>query len=265
MKVYISVDIEGVAGIAHWDEANHEHRAYPEFRQQMTREALAACEGATAAGATEILIKDAHHTGRNILTADLPDNAQIVRGWSGHPLCMLQELDASFAAVVLIGYHDSAGSETNPLAHTLTLNVADIRLNGVRATEFRLHAYAALTFGVPVVFVSGDAGLAEGVKAFNPRIHGLAVKRGIGDSVVSMAPGKAITAIRSGVAAALRDDREAMKVALPQSWVLEVVYSDPVKAYRAAQYPGASHAGNRTVRFETDAYMDVMRMLQFVM
>ncbi|MSP83432.1 MAG: amino acid amidase [Alphaproteobacteria bacterium] len=265
MKVYISADIEGLAAITHWDEADHTHRDYRQFREEMTREVLAACDGATAAGATEILIKDAHHTGRNILVADLPAHARIIRGWSGHPLCMLQELDETFAAVVLIGYHDSAGSETNPLAHTLTMNINDIHLNGVRATEFRLHAYAALTFGVPVVFVSGDAGLAEGVKAFNPRIHGLAVKRGIGDSTISMAPRKACDAIRAGVEAALRDDRAAMRAALPTSWTLEVKYSDPVKAYRAAQYPGARHGGDRTVRFETDVYMDVLRMLLFVM
>ena len=73
MKVFISADIEGTAGITNWDEARKPHADYPEHRQQMTREVLAACEGANAAGAKEILIKDAHATGRNILQADLPE------------------------------------------------------------------------------------------------------------------------------------------------------------------------------------------------
>lgn len=72
MKVYISVDIEGCAGITHWDEAEKSHADYPEFREQMTREAVAAIEGAMAAGARDIWVKDAHDSGRNLLAAKLP-------------------------------------------------------------------------------------------------------------------------------------------------------------------------------------------------
>ena len=92
------------------------------------------------------------------------------RGWSGHPLCMVQELDDSFAAVVLLGYHSKAGSEGNPLAHTLTGKIAQLRLNGEIASEFLLHARAAALFDVPVVFVSGDRELCRDIAQFNPRI-----------------------------------------------------------------------------------------------
>lgn len=264
MKVYLSVDIEGVAGITHWDEANRTHPAYPEFRERMTREAVAACRGAMAAGATEILVKDAHGSGRNIMAADLPPCARLIRAWSGHPLMMLQELDASFDAVVLVGWHDSAGSEGNPLAHTLSLKVAEMRLNGRRTSEFLLAANAAATFGVPVVFVSGDQGLAEHVKATNPRIHTLATSQGVGPSTISLAPAKAQVDIERGVAAALKDDRAAMRLALADHWVLEVFYADPVNAYVASHYPGVRHAGNRTVRLETGDYLDVLRALLFI-
>ena len=103
MKVYISVDIEGCAGITHWDEARKTHADYPEFREQMTREAVAAIDGARAAGATEILVKDAHSSGRNLITAMLPEDVRLIRSWAGHPLCMVQELDESFDAVLMIG------------------------------------------------------------------------------------------------------------------------------------------------------------------
>ena len=147
MKVFISADIEGTAGITNWDEARKPHADYPEHRQQMTREVLAACDGANAAGAKEILIKDAHATGRNILQADLPENVRLIRGWSGHPMSMVQELDKSFDAALFIGYHSKAGDETNPLAHTLTGEVMRMRINGVPTSEFLLHAYAAATVG----------------------------------------------------------------------------------------------------------------------
>src|SRR3546814_34479 len=130
MKIYISADIEGVAGITNWNEAEKNHPDYPEFRERMTEEVVAACEGAIAAGATEILIKDAHGSGRNILAERLPACARLVRGWSGHPLAMVQELDESFDAAMFVGYHSKAGTEANPLDHTLTLRVAKLSING---------------------------------------------------------------------------------------------------------------------------------------
>ena len=96
MKAYLSVDIEGVAGIAHWDEAFKREPDYAEFQDRMTQEAVAACEGALAAGATEIWVKDAHGSGRNIAQEALPVEATLIRGWSNHPLGMVQELDDTF-------------------------------------------------------------------------------------------------------------------------------------------------------------------------
>lgn len=139
-----------------------------------------------------------------------------------------------------------------------------MRLNGRRASEFLLHGTAAATFGVPVAFVSGDQGLSEHVKTVNPRIHTLATSRGVGPSTVSLAPAKAQADIEQGVADALRDDRATMKLPLADRWVLEVVYADPVNAYAMSHYPGTRHTGNRTVRFETDTYLDVLRALLFI-
>ncbi|MBC8401034.1 MAG: M55 family metallopeptidase, partial [Candidatus Marinimicrobia bacterium] len=98
MKIYISADMEGICGSTNWDEANKDKGDYREFQQQMTAEVVAACEGALAVGADEIMIKDAHATGRNIIAAELPPKTQLIRGWSGHPYSMVQELDESFAA-----------------------------------------------------------------------------------------------------------------------------------------------------------------------
>ena len=164
MKVYISVDIESVAGITHWDEAEKTHRDYPEFREQMTREAVAAIEGAQSAGAREIWVKDAHDSGRNLITSMLPADIRLIHSWAGHPLCMVQELDESFDAVMMIGYHSAAGSEANSLAHTLSLKPHLIRLNGRITSEFYIHALAGSMLGVPTVFVSGDEGLMDSLR-----------------------------------------------------------------------------------------------------
>jgi D-amino peptidase len=264
MKVYISVDIEGVAGITHWDEAERTHRDYPEFREQMTREAIAAIEGAQAAGAKEIWVKDAHDSGRNLITSMLPADIRLIRSWAGHPLCMVQELDQSFDAVMMIGYHAAAGSEANALAHTLSLKPHLIRINGRIASEFYIHALAGSMLGVPTVFVSGDEGLMEEVKATNAAIGRCGVKRGVGQSTITMTPKAAVAAIRNGAEAALKGDLAKSHIALPDRFALEVIYADPVLAYRMSWYPGAGHAGERTIRYETANYLDILRMLNFV-
>ena len=264
MKVYISVDIEGVAGITHWDEAEKNHADWPEFREQMTREAVAAIEGARLAGATEILVKDAHSSGRNIIASMLPADVRLVRSWMGHPLCMVQELDESFDAVMMIGYHSAAGSEENSLAHTLSHDAAEIRINGRRASEYMIHALASSMLGVPTVFVSGDKGLMDDIKDLNPHVGCCAVKEGRGQSTVTMTPAAACNAIREGAAAALRGDLGKSLLPLPEHIILEITYADPVLAARHQWYPGMQHVGNRTVRFETNHYFDVLRMLNYV-
>jgi len=263
MKVYISADIEGVAGITHWDEATKTAPEYQEYREQMTREVVAACEGAFAAGATEILVKDAHWTGRNLISAELPDGVKLIRGWSGHPFSMVQELDESFHALVMVGYHAAAGSDTNPLAHTITLGVTSFKINGVRASEFLLNTYAAALVDVPAVFVSGDEGLCEEVAALNDRIETVAVSRGIGDSTISIAPSLAVERIRDGVTSALERDVSACKIQLPPQFRAEIRFRDHQRAYRASFYPGVTQLDPHTISFETADYFELLRMKSF--
>jgi len=264
MKVYLSVDIEGTAGITNWDEADKAHADYAAHSEQMTRETLAACEGAHAAGAKEILIKDAHDSGRNILQPDLPENARLIRAWSEHPLCMVQELDKSFDAVLLVGYHSMAGDEGNPLAHTLTGRVMRMRINGMPTSESLIAAYATAYVGVPVVFVSGDRMLGKHVKSHNPNIVTVATSKGKGPSTISIAPKAACARIRDGVKRALSGNLKRYMLKLPKRFRLEIEYSDPVSAYKFSWYPGCKHVGNRTVRLETRDYFEVLRALNFI-
>ncbi len=181
MKVYISADIEGITGVTHWDETNIQKDESETSREQMTAEVSAACEGALQAGATEIWVKDAHWTGRNINHAKLPQEARLVRGWGPHPLMMVQELDGSFQGAAFIGYHSRAGANTSPLAHTITGKYASIKINDLYASEFLIHSYAAAFLKVPSLFVSGDKGICDEAVQLIPGIETVAVKEGIGD------------------------------------------------------------------------------------
>ena len=265
MKVYISADIEGVTGATHWDETDLAKADYAPFREQMTAEVAAACEGALQAGATEIWVKDAHDTARNILAAKLPREARLIRGWGMSPLMMVQELDETFQAVMMIGYHSRAGAGSSPLAHTMTGGFAHVRLNDRYASEFLIHAYAAAALRVPVALVSGDRGLCDEAMDLNPHIATVAVKEGIGSSTVNIHPGLAVDRIRDGAAQALQGNLALAQVALPDHFVLELGFRDHAKAHHFGFYPGARQVDPLTVQLEADGYFDVLRALMFAM
>ncbi len=264
MKVFITADIEGITGATHWDETDKEKtEIYKEFRKQMTAEVAAACEGALAAGATEVWVKDAHWTARNIIPSKLPEQVRLVRGWSGHPFSMVQELDETFHAVAMIGYHSRGGSDTSPLAHTMSGRLAHIQINDRFVSEFLLHAYAAATVGVPVVFVSGDEGLCRDVQDLNPNIATNAVMRGVGDSTVSIHPNRAVKRTREEVERAVSGDVAKCGLILPDHFTVEIHYKRHAEAYRGSFYPGAQLSEPHAIRYETDDYVDVMRLLLF--
>ena len=264
MKIYISADIEGITGIAHWNEADKTKPDYSDFQKQMTAEVAAACKGALKAGAKEIFVKDAHDTGRNIDAAELPQEVKLVRAWSGHPFCMVQELDNTFDAAIMIGYHSRAGSNSSPLAHTLTGSLSFIELNGEYLAEFHINALAAVSVGVPVIFVSGDEGLTEDAKKLVPGITTIAVNKGVGASTISIHPQLAVKLIEDGVTAALSKDFSNCKPVLPDKFKLKVGFKDQKNAYKISYYPGAKLLEPHLVGYECHDYMDILRLLMFV-
>jgi D-amino peptidase len=265
MKIFISADIEGVTGITDWSEATLDDPTYEEFRERMTAEVVAACEGALAAGATELLVKDAHWTGRTPPAARWPRAARLLRGWSGHPYSMVQGLDRSFRAALFVGWHSAGARGGNPLAHTLSSRrLHGIMVNGEWASEFLLHAYAAALEGVPVAFVSGDEELCAEVQAFDPEIATVGVARGFGAATLARHPAETREAIRDEVQGALSRPRPVQPAKLPPRFDVRVVRKDERDAYRAAFYPGARLVDPMTVGFETDDWFVALRLLQFV-
>jgi len=264
MKIFMSADIEGIAGVTFHDECNPEKSASREYQRRMTEHVAAACEGAVAAGATEIHVKDAHWNGDNIDAAALPREARLIKGWSGHPMFMVQGLDSSFDAAMFVGYHARAGSDGNPLAHTLSgSKVARLMVNGAPVAEHHLNAWAAATVGVPVVMISGDEAVCEDAKALAPAIVTVPVMRGEGASSLSLHPDEARDRIRAGAEAALAGDPASCRLELPDRWRLRIVYAKPEMAYRKGFYPGAERIDEVTVEFVADDYGEILRALLF--
>ncbi len=263
LKIYISADIEGTTGIAHWDEATKNKPDYAYYQKQMTAEVAAACEGAIEAGVSEIYVQDAHDSGRNLLQSKLPERVKLISEWSGHPYAMLQGLDKSFDAVMMTGYHSRAGSDGNPLAHTFSGQVAYMKINDRFASEFLINAYTAAHLGVPVVLVTGDASLCKDVTEFNTNIATVAVNEGAGGSVISIHPSLAIRRIEDAARDALSGDLGRYKMDLPEKFTVELSYRDYKRAYRASFYPGVELIEPQVTRFESNDYYEVLRMLMF--
>ena len=265
MKIYISADMEGITGVTHCDEVDHNKSSYGQFQKQMSLEVAAACEGALEAGAKEIWVKDAHYSGRNILAEILPKGVKLIRGWSGHPYSMVQELDDSFDALMMVGYHSRAGQGGNPLAHTLSSSKLDsITINDRQTSEFFLHGNIAAKHGVPLVFLSGDVGLCEEVLEVSPSTTTVATMVGVGDSTISIQPQESLEAIKTKVKSALSGELSNCLWDHPKSFVVHIRFNKQQLAYRASHYPGAALFDPKTIAFTTKEYDEVMQLILFV-
>ena len=265
MKVFISADIEGVNNIATWDETDNRSSEYQYFRKQMTEDVAAACRAAKEAGATEIFVKDAHDSARNLILKDLPEYVKLHRGWEGVPCSMMAGLDESFDAVMFIGYHSPASSDGNPLSHTMNLRNQYVKINGILTSEFYINALYASYLGVPIAFLSGDKELTRIVKETNSNIETVVTKEGSHGAVVSRHPNITNQEIFDTVKVALTKDLKENIVELPKHFVVEIQYKKFNDAFNASFYPGCKQISSDTVQFETDDYYEVVRALKFIL
>ena len=257
--------MEGITGVTHWDEVEHNKPSfYHQFQQRMTKELVAACDGALEAGAKEIWVKDAHYSGRNILSEKLPKEVKLIRGWSGHYYSMVQELDSSFDALMMIGYHSMAGKGGNPLAHTMSsAKIDSLYINNQQTSEFLLHGNIAAKNNVPIVFVSGDAGLCEEVKEVSPNTTTHATMVGIGDSTISIQPSESRNTIHRKVKESLSGDLRSCIWKHSKSFSLKIRFIKQQAAYRASHYLGAELIDPKTVSYKAQDYDDIMRFILF--
>lgn len=265
MKVFISADIEGVNNIVNWNETELGQSEYAYFRKQMTTEVAKACEGAKKAGATEIIIKDAHDCARNLILSDLPEYVKLHRGWEGCPCSMMAGLDESFDAVMFIGYHSPSRSDGNPLSHTMNTRIHHVKINGDIASEFYINALYASYLGVPVAFLSGDKLLTENVKKENQNIETVVTKEGRHGAVISEHPSKTNNLIEEKVQLALSKDLSQNKITLPKFFDIEIQYKKHTDAYSASFYPGAKLVGTDRVIYSSNDYYEILRMFKFIL
>lgn len=191
MKIYMSVDIEGVNAVARHEHSRVGEREYDLARQLMTNEVNAAIKGAFESGATAVDVADAHNVGLNILPLELDQRARLIMG-SPRTLSMMYGIDSSYASVFFIGYHAMAGTRNASIVHTFTGRVQQVYLNGILVGELGLNAALAGHFNVPVTLVTGDVAACQEAEALLPGVRTVVVKEAIG-AYAARCPHPAVT------------------------------------------------------------------------
>lgn len=262
-RIFLSCDIEGTCGVAHWDETEKDKPDYARFAAQMSREAAAACEGAIAGGAKELLVRDAHSTARNIDPALLPLQARIMRGWGRDPYAMMSGLERGFDGVMFTGYHSACGWAGNPLSHTMNTRNVYVKVNGETMSELMMNSLTAAMFGVPVLLVTGDRMLCDWFQTKVPGALTVPVSEGVGNGSVSLHPQRAVELIREAARNAMALDRAACLYPTPDRFEVEICYRQHHDARGASWYPGMRLKDDRTVVYACQGWMDALTMLHF--
>ncbi len=249
MKVYISADMEGVAGVVNREQLQPQGFEFSQFRKFMTEEVNAAIEGARAEGATEIVVSDSHGTGLNLLIDALPQDIQLVRSWP-RPLGMMEGIDDSFCAAIFLGYHASVGNIGGIVAHTVSSTAfSSVKINGIETSEGGMNALIAGHFGVPVVMISGDDAAVREVSDMLGPIEGAVVKWHCSHtSGRTLMPEAAQALIRDKVRAGLKRRHELQPFRIEGPLKLDLSYKNDKAAELIAYLPNVERIDNHTVR-----------------
>jgi D-amino peptidase len=258
LKVFISVDMEGIAGVVTSSETGASGSDYGYFRRIMSAEANAAVLGVFDAGATEVVVRDSHGSARNILPDMLDRRARLIRDWSGGPKWMMEGIDASFDAVVFIGYHAKAGTPNAVIDHTDNGNVVDFAINGTSLPEAGINALMAGSYGVPVVFVAGDQAICDQVSDLFGNIATVATKQGIGAASNGLHPDSANALIRAGVAKAVRNRSQYEPFTMTRPYTLVLKLKSEASVYNGSFFPGARRTGDWELTFSSDDIFQLM-------
>jgi D-amino peptidase len=264
LKIYISVDMEGITGVVSSDQVSGTGVDYGMARRWMTEDVNAAVLGALDAGATEIIVNDSHGDMRNIIASELHPAAMLISG-TPKPLGMMEGVDATADAVLLIGYHAKAGTIDGVLDHTISsATVYSIKINGIEMPELGINALVAGAFNVPVVMLSGDKTLcAQARELLGPNVRTALVKEAIGRYAAKhLSFENARKLIRQQAKEGIERRRDVKSYKLTPPYRAELTYLRSSQADNAMMIPGVKRVGARSVEIQSDDYLVLCKFLR---
>jgi len=265
VKIYISADMEGVAGVVTDAQLGPEGFDWAKACDLYTDEVIAVIEELTAAGATQIVVSDSHGTGQNIRIERLPAGVRLIRSWPRR-LGMMEGIDASFDGAVLLGYHSGAHNPRGVRAHTMSsAHLYEVAINGARICEAELSAFLAGHFGVPILMLSGDDAIADEIAERIPCERAV-VKRAISyHSAESLTPADAIAVLRQATRAAVQRRAEIQPLQLEGPVQFDVAFKNLRPAELLGYLPNVERLDAHTVRFVGVDILEVSAFFEFAM
>ena len=262
MKVFITTDFEGVAGLVTWDGADRQRE-----REFITADTNAAIRGAFEGGATEVLCGEAHANMRNLIPEVIDERVRFLSG-QPKPYNHMSGLDESFGLALLIAYHARAGAERAVMCHTYTGSITSLKLNDIEVGEIGADAAIAGHFGVPVGLVTGDRAACEEARTLLDDVETVAVKEGVSRSAaICLPPAEAREMIRQAAAAAVGRADEFAPFVLDTPVEVELTFIDPSFADGVEHLPFVTRTSGRTVLLEAEDYgkaFELVNHLQFL-
>ncbi|MDI6845381.1 MAG: M55 family metallopeptidase [Candidatus Saccharicenans sp.] len=260
-KIYISVDIEGIAHVVNAQTAAGQFD-YERGRRLMTAEVNAAIEGCLAAGAGEIIVSDSHGNAQNIIPEDLNEKAFLIRSFP-RPLLQMEGIDASFDGVIFIGYHPKEGTPQGNLAHTIWgTKFEEIKINGRVVSEALFNAAVAGHFDVPVILVCGDQNVVAEAKENFPGVETVMTKQSLGFlSAMSPHPKTIQAEIRKKAELAVRKIKELKPYKVQTPVRLEIAFKNIFDAETTAYLPWVKRTGGKKVEVELADMLEVNRFI----
>lgn len=262
MKVFLSVDMEGICGVVSDNETDPVNggTAYQENRHRMTAEATAAIEGCLKAGANEIVVADSHWNFDNLIPEELHPAARLMRGYP-RTFSMVHDLDGSFDALLCVGFHAMAGTPRAIIDHTFSGGIRCVEVNGKETGETGLNAYVAGAFGVPVVLVTGDAAVCAEAQTLLPRVHTVAVKEAINTHAANhLHPARACDLIRAEAEKAVREAAEIEPLVAAQPVAIAIEFKGTEGADWAELVPGVTRVGGTRIEFSAPDFRAAFRI-----
>ena len=265
LKLYISCDMEGVVATMSGDHLGPGGFEYQAARRWQTQEVLAAVEAAREFGVSEILISDSHGNGENLLVDMLPEDVMLVRSWP-RPLSMMEGIDSTFDAVILLGYHASTLNRDGVRAHTLSSGrLAGVWLNEQPMSEAGISAAVAGHFGVPVIMMSGDDAAVAEARSLIGDIEGAVLKWNISfHSAKTMMPAAAYRLIGEKVRTALSRLDEFQPLRLTAPITLDVRFKNYRPSQVLAYLPIVERTDSHSIRYVGSSMIEISGFLEFL-
>jgi D-amino peptidase len=262
MKAYVMTDLEGVAGVVSFEsQAYPEGKYYEQAKLLLTAEINAAVDGLLEAGVDDVLVMDGHGPGA-VSFENLHPEAKLMHG---RPLASASVRDAAtkdYDFSIMIGQHAMAGVEDGNLNHTQASRAVDrYTLNGKPIGEIAQFALHCGSFGMPLIWLTGDEAACAEARELIPGITTTAVKKGLSrNSAISLSAKKSHQLIRQDAVTAVQNHKKnpIQPLVWPGPFVLEKRFFHSHFKDGYATNPAAEIIDSQTVRIRGDSIRDVI-------